>query len=110
MAGVRPTRRTEITLPTPRRHEEPGRTRRIDPAPAAPSESQAKAALGRSDISARPVAAFLAQYIDQHWAWPRNARHKEETRHTATAAYIEADMLPDLLAQTLRPARRGQKL
>lgn len=110
MAGIRPAGRTGITLPAPRRREEPGRAKRIDPVPVAPSDSRARAALGRSDISVRPVAAFLAQYIDQHWGWPRNASRKEETRRTATAAYIEADMLPDLLAETLRPARRGMKL
>jgi hypothetical protein len=110
MAGIRPTGGTEITLPARRRREETARAKRIDPVPAAPSDPQAKAALGRPDLSARPVAAFLAQYIDQHWSWPRNANRKEETRRAATAAYIEADMLPDLLAETLRPARRGLKL
>jgi hypothetical protein len=110
MAGIRPTGGTEITLRASRRREQPGRAKRIDPVPVTPSDSRAKTALGRPDISARPVAAFLAQYIDQHWAWPRNASRKEETRRTATAAYIEADMLPDLLAETLRPARRGLKL
>jgi hypothetical protein len=64
------------------------------------------AALGRPDLAAtRPVAAFLAQYIDQHWSWPRSPARKEEARRQATHAYIGADMLPDLLAESLRPRR-----
>lgn len=111
MAGIRPAKGTEITLATPRRREEPPRAKRMDPAPLASLEPPSKAALGRPDLTAaRPVTAFLAQYVDQHWHWPRTAGRKEEARRRATCAYIEADMLPDLLAETLRPARRERKL
>ncbi|WP_325405750.1 hypothetical protein [Parvibaculum sp.] len=52
--------------------------------------------------SYRPVTGFLAQYVDQHMFRPRSAPRKSERRQRATRAYIHADMLPDLLAETLR--------
>ncbi len=52
--------------------------------------------------SVRPVAAFLAQYVDQHYPFARSPQRKDRKRQRATSAYITADMLPDLLAETLR--------
>lgn len=99
-------------LPAPRRRDEPSRARRLEPAPLTEKTATAsKAGLGRADLaSTRPAAGFLAQYIDQHWNWPRSPARKEEQRRRATGAYIEADMLPDLLAETLRPGHHERKL
>ncbi len=56
----------------------------------------------RAPQSFRPLAGFVAQYVDQHYPWPRSPKRKEGKRLHATRAYIDADMLPDLLAETLR--------
>jgi len=56
----------------------------------------------RAPQSFRPVAGFVAQYVDQHYPWPRSPSRKDARRQRATRAYIDADMLPDLLAETLR--------
>ncbi|KAB7742061.1 hypothetical protein F2P47_01940 [Parvibaculum sedimenti] len=56
----------------------------------------------RAPQSFRPVAAFLAQYVDQSFPWTRSPQRKDRKRQRATSAYITADMLPDLLAETLR--------
>jgi hypothetical protein len=101
----------ERALPAPRRRDEPPRVRRLEPAPLAETATASKAGLGRTElVSTRPVAAFLAQYIDQHWNWPRSPDRKNEQRRRATGAYIEADMLPDLLSETLRPGHSERKL
>jgi hypothetical protein len=50
----------------------------------------------------RPSANFLAQYIDQHSRWPRAPHRKDRQRQRATSAYLNADMLPDILADALR--------
>lgn len=112
MAGITPTRGMDRALPAPRRRDEPPRARRLEPAPLTEKTATAsKAGLGRADLaSTRPAAGFLAQYIDQHWNWPRSPARKEEQRRRATGAYIEADMLPDLLAETLRPGHHERKL
>lgn len=111
MTGVERIDRTRRALPAPKRAEEPPRAKRSEPAPLLQNSPASTAALGRPDLVAtRPVAAFLAQYIDQHWSWPRSPARKEETRRQATHAYIGADMLPDLLAETLRSGRHQRKL
>ncbi|PKP76878.1 MAG: hypothetical protein CVT81_12320 [Alphaproteobacteria bacterium HGW-Alphaproteobacteria-3] len=111
MTGVERIDRTRRALPAPRRAEEAPHAKRSEPAPRPQALPAGTAALGRPDLAAtRPVAAFLAQYIDQHWSWPRSSARKEETRRQATHAYIGADMLPDLLAETLRGGRHQRKL
>lgn len=111
MAGIAPAQRVNGNLPALRRKDEPSRTRRADPAPLAAHQPASTAALGQPPLTAmRPVAAFLAQYVDQHWNWGRSPSQKSEKRQLATSAYIEADMLPDLLAETLRPGHHERKL
>ncbi len=77
---------------------------------AAPAQARAAAALGGTGASFRPAAGFLAQYVDQHFPWPRAPLRKERQRQRATRAYITADMLPDLLAETLRLRPIDRKL
>lgn len=111
MKGIERIDRTRRALPAPRRAEEVPRAKRGEPAPLPRDLPASTAALGRPDLAAtRPVAAFLAQYIDQHWSWPRSSARKEEIRRQATHAYIGADMLPDLLAEALRGGRHQRKL
>lgn len=50
----------------------------------------------------RPSANFMAQYIDQHARWPRAPHRKDRQRQRASSAYLNADMLPDVLADALR--------
>lgn len=64
----------------------------------------------RAPQSFRPVAAFLAQYVDQNFSWARSSTRKDRKRQRATSAYITADMLPDLLAETLRLRTVDRKL
>lgn len=71
---------------------------------------RSNAALGGTNASVRPSASFLAQYVDQHFPWPRAPLRKERQRQRATEAYITADMLPDLLAETLRLRPLDRKL
>jgi len=111
MTGVERIERTRRALPAPRRAEEAPPAKRSDPAPLPRTPAPAHAAFSKPDLTTtRPVAAFLAQYIDQHWAWPHSPEHKEEKRREATSAYIGADMLPDLLAETLRNKHHRLKL
>jgi hypothetical protein len=67
-----------------------------------PASSENRAARNTAPLDIRPAASFLAQYVDQHFPWPRAPLRKEKLRQRATRAYIAADMLPDLLAETLR--------
>lgn len=69
---------------------------------SAQSQPRASACLHLEQLRSRPAANFLAQYIDQHMRWPRAPHRKDRQRQRATHAYISADMLPDLLAETLR--------
>lgn len=70
------------------------------------SEPASAAGLGQPHLTAtRPLATFLAQYVDQHGNLTTSSFQKSEKRQRATSAYIEADMLPDLLAESLRPRR-----
>jgi hypothetical protein len=70
------------------------------------SETASIAGLGQPQLtSTRPLATFLAQYVDQHGKLKTSPFQKSEKRQRATSAYIEADMLPDLLAESLRPRR-----
>ncbi|MCF8469926.1 MAG: hypothetical protein K9G30_04020 [Parvibaculum sp.] len=113
MSGIERTGKTRHALSAPaRRHDERARSRRIEPTPLPRgSASPSHAALGRPDLATtRPVAAFLAQYVDQHWPWQRSPQRKAEKRRRATGAYIGADMLPDLLVETLRTGRTERKL
>ena len=34
-----------------------------------------------------PTAAFLTQYVDQHWEWPRNPGARVRARQRAAKAY-----------------------
>ncbi|MFN4354179.1 hypothetical protein [Parvibaculum sp.] len=93
-------------LPALRRRDEASASRRIDPAPLPAGEPASAAGLGRPHLTAmRPLATFLAQYVDQQGNLKTSSFQKSEKRQRATSAYIEADMLPDLLAETLRPRR-----
>lgn len=89
--------------PSPSREGERARAA----SPGAPAEAKnaprSGAGLGGTNQSFRPVAGFLAQYVDQHHAWPRSPLRKVSQRQRATRAYIVADMLQDLLAETRRP-------
>ncbi|MCE9648590.1 MAG: hypothetical protein K8R18_03095 [Parvibaculum sp.] len=83
------------------------RDERIDAAAGTPEAERRPAAArteasARTIVNARPQAGFLTQYVDQHFPWPRAPLRKERQRQRATRAYIVADMLPDLLAETLR--------
>jgi len=40
-----------------------------------------------------PTAAFLAQYVDQHWQWPRDANARVRARQNAASAYGSANKL-----------------
>jgi len=53
-------------------------------------------ARSRRRIPARPgpSSAFLAQYVDQHWPWPRDADARVRARVTAASAYDEANDIP----------------
>jgi hypothetical protein len=77
---------------------------------ASSAQPRATAALGETSANFRPAASFLAQYVDQHFPWPRAPLRKERQRQRATRAYIMADMLPDLLAETLRLRPVDRKL
>lgn len=106
MAGITPAQRVTANLPALRRKDEPSASRRIDPAPLPAAETASAAGLGRPHLTAmRPLATFLAQYVDQQGKLKTSSFQKSEKRQRATSAYIEADMLPDLLAETLRPRR-----
>lgn len=106
MAGITPAQRVTANLPALRRRDEPSASRRIDPAPLPIAETASAAGLGRPHLTAtRPLATFLAQYVDQQGKLKTSSFQKSEKRQRATSAYIEADMLPDLLAETLRPRR-----
>lgn len=112
MSEIERIGRTRHALPGPARQaEEAPRARRIEPAPLPQTARSSHAGLGEVHVTGtRPVAAFLAQYVDQHWPWPRSPARKAEERRRATAAYIGADMLPDLLAETLRAGHHERKL
>tara|TARA_R110000868_G_scaffold33623_3_gene121948 strand:+ start:202 stop:537 length:336 start_codon:yes stop_codon:yes gene_type:complete len=103
MTGIRRIGSTDLTLSSPARDK---RTN----APAAASKEvtvtapqpRASAGLRLEQPHYRPAANFLTQYIDQHFRWPRAPHRKDRQRQRATSAYLTADMLPDLLAETLR--------
>jgi len=40
-----------------------------------------------------PTAPFLAQYVDQHWHWPRDASARVRARQNAASAYSSANTL-----------------
>lgn len=56
---------------------------------------EAQAPVGRC-IPARqgPSAPFLAQYVDQHWPWPRDAKARLRTRVHGAQAYAQTNELP----------------
>lgn len=41
-----------------------------------------------------PSATFLAQYVDQHWPWPRDPQARVRARTVAAAAYGAMDETP----------------
>jgi hypothetical protein len=99
-------------------HSSSARTRDAEPARASSQTASAEArtsprsnaGLGGASQSFRPAAGFLAQYVDQHFPWPRAPFRKERQRQRATRAYIVADMLQDLLAETRRARPVDRKL
>tara|TARA_R110002124_G_scaffold5415_4_gene34672 strand:+ start:1141 stop:1476 length:336 start_codon:yes stop_codon:yes gene_type:complete len=103
MTSIRRIGSTDLTLSSP------SRDKRTDA--SAPSSKDVVVTVAQPRASAglrleqphyRPAANFLTQYIDQHFRWPRAPHRKERQRQRATGAYLTADMLPDLLAETLR--------
>lgn len=84
--------------------------RRLAPAPLDLSAAE-RGTSGRSPETGRRTAApFLAQYVDQHWPWPRDAARKAVLRQRATSAYLEADGLPDRLEEQALTGRYGKNL
>lgn len=58
--------------------------------------SQAKAATNEAAYThARPVAAFLTQFIDQHGNFPRDTMRRIGRLDKATSAYHQADNLAE---------------
>ncbi|WP_339829981.1 hypothetical protein [uncultured Parvibaculum sp.] len=107
--------RSQMMLPAPRRQAEAAsHPQDRDSAARLPEPGmsrQSHAALGRPPLGmTRPVAGFLAQYVDQHWHWPYSPARKQEKRQRATTAYIDADMLPDMLTEALRLPKLERKL
>lgn len=105
---------TQVTLPAPRRQPVTA-PQRVEPArhasEARDAAAQSQAGLGRLPLAAtRPVAAFLAQYVDQHARWPYSPARKQEKRTRAASAYIDADLLPDMLIDALRLPKLERKL
>jgi hypothetical protein len=100
-------------LPAPgRRADANPRAKRVDPAPLpSAAVTQSHAGLGQTPLTTtRPLAAFLAQYVDQHWPWGSSSFLKEERRLKAASAYLTAEMLPDQLAGALDASRTQRKL
>jgi len=93
---------TGLTLSTPSRESRARtyapRTEVLAPAP----QPRANAGLHVDELHCRPAAGFLTQYIDQHVRWPRAPHRKDRQRQRAASAYLDADMLPDVLADVLR--------
>ncbi len=79
-------------------HVEPPRSRLVIAAP----QPRTQAGLHIEPTRTRPHANFLTQYIDQHMLWPHAPHRKDRQRQRATRAYIDADMLPEVLADALR--------
>ncbi|MES1989934.1 MAG: hypothetical protein V4441_03155 [Pseudomonadota bacterium] len=102
MSNIRRIGSTGLTLSPPSRES---RTRVHAPhtevlAPA--TQSRSRAGLHIEQAQCRPAAGFLTQYIDQHVRWPRAPHRKDRQRQRAESAYLDADMLPDILADVLR--------
>ncbi len=85
---------------------------RIEAADTVPQRTEVRGTSGYAPAArdVRPAAGFLAQYVDQLFPWGRSAARKDGRRQRATRAYITADMLPDLLAETLRLRTIDRKL
>ena len=73
----------------PRVEEKPASTqlRVIDPAYQATTHRRIGARPG-------PNVEFLAQYVDQHWPWPRNPEGRVRARSAAAGAYDAANNTP----------------
>jgi len=115
MSKIERITRSQMMLPAPQRQAEMNaRAQRAEPAMRVldtRASGQSHAALGRPPLGVtRPVAGFLAQYVDQHWHWPYLPSRKQEKRRRAAMAYIDADTLPDSLAEALRLPRLERKL
>ncbi|MDO8288198.1 MAG: hypothetical protein Q7T44_03165 [Parvibaculum sp.] len=102
MTNIRRIGSTELTLSTQSR-ESRARTHAPRAEIIAPvTQPRANAGLHIEQPQCRPAAGFLTQYIDQHFRWPRAPHRKDRQRQRATSAYLNADMLPDMLADVLR--------
>ncbi len=85
--------------------------RRLAPAPLDLNAAERGTSGHRPEAGRRGAAApFLAQYVDQHWPWPRDAARKAVLRQRATSAYLEADSLPDRLEDEALSGRYGKNL
>ena len=98
-------------LPARAERQRQERPRRLAPAPLDPGAAQRGTSGDRPEAGRRGAAApFLAQYVDQHWPWPRDAARKAVLRQRATSAYLEADSLPDRLEDEALSGRYQRKL
>ena len=93
------------------RERRPEGVRRLAPAPRDPAGTQ-RGVSGHRPAAAgfRTAAPFLAQYVDQHWPWPRDPARKDTLRQRAAAAYLQADGLPDRLEEDSLTGRYGKNL
>jgi hypothetical protein len=110
MDGIRRIGSVSHSSSAQRRSEGSNRLAPETVSPEPKSSSRANAGLGGIATGFRPSAGFLAQYVDQHHSWPRAPLRKVSERQRATRAYIVADMLQDLLAETRRPRPTDEKL
>lgn len=84
--------------------------RRLAPAPL-DRDTGTRGTSGQKPVQGLRVSApFLAQYVDQHWPWPRDASRKAVMRQRAASAYLEADCLPDRLEEDALTGRYQRKL
>lgn len=110
MTNIRRIGSTELTLSTQSRESRARlhapRTEVLAPV----TQPRANAGLHIDELHCRPAAGFLTQYIDQHVRWPRAPHRKDRQRQRATHAYLNADMLPDVLADALRLSPIDKKI
>lgn len=60
--------------------------------------------------NARPAAAFLTQFIDQHGNWPRAPMRRLRRLDTATSAYQRAETVAERQRYALAPRQRDIEL
>ena len=85
-------------------------TRRLAPAPLDSTHAERGTSGHRPATGLRVSAPFLAQYVDQHWPWPRDPVRKTVLRQRAASAYLDADGLPDRLEDAALTGLHQRKL